>query len=183
MNNTTLFSQKNPINFYCEKCDYKCSNKGDFNKHTQSKKHNTTNTNYSLDWEHNHLGLNPFERYGFLHVCYDINIQNQTLSILIFYFFFDCIPLFFAKNSDNLVIFYDFFTVVRIIAYIVRTRKYKIEFIFFIVAESLVFIQKLIFKLNLYQTARSIFSNCLLSLWIDWINNHFAYAFINIICI
>jgi len=44
MNNTTLFSQKNPINFYCEKCDYKCSNKGDFNKHTQSKKHNTTNT-------------------------------------------------------------------------------------------------------------------------------------------
>jgi len=96
-----------------------------------------------------------------------INIQNQTLSILIFYFFFDCIPLFFAKNSDNLVIFYDFFTVVRIIAYIVRTRKYKIEFIFFIVAESLFFIQKLIFKLNLYQTARSIFSNCLLSLWID----------------
>ncbi len=41
-------------------------------------KHNTTNTNYSLDWEHNHLGINLFERYEFLHVCYDINIQNQT---------------------------------------------------------------------------------------------------------
>ena len=44
MNNTTLFSQKKPIIFYCEKCDYKCSSKGDFNKHTQSKKHNTTIT-------------------------------------------------------------------------------------------------------------------------------------------
>jgi hypothetical protein len=44
MNNTTFFSQKTPTKFYCEKCDYKCSNKGDFNKHTQSKKHNTTNT-------------------------------------------------------------------------------------------------------------------------------------------
>ena len=44
MNNTTLFSQKNPIKFYCEKCDYKCSSKGDFNKHIQSKKHNTINT-------------------------------------------------------------------------------------------------------------------------------------------
>jgi hypothetical protein len=44
MNNTTIFSQKNPIKFYCEKCDYKCSSRGDFNKHLQSKKHNTTNT-------------------------------------------------------------------------------------------------------------------------------------------
>jgi hypothetical protein len=44
MNNTTIFSQKTPIKFYCEKCDYKCSSRGDFNKHIQSKKHNTTNT-------------------------------------------------------------------------------------------------------------------------------------------
>ena len=44
MNNTTIFSQEIPIKFYCEKCDYKCSSKGDFNKHTQSKKHNTSNT-------------------------------------------------------------------------------------------------------------------------------------------
>ena len=44
MNNTTIFSQEIPIKFYCEKCDYKCISKGDFNKHIQSKKHNTPNT-------------------------------------------------------------------------------------------------------------------------------------------
>ena len=43
MNNTTFFSQETPIKFYCEKCDYKCRNKGDFNKHIQSKKHTTKN--------------------------------------------------------------------------------------------------------------------------------------------
>ena len=30
--------------FICDKCDYSCSKKGDFNKHLRSKKHNTTNT-------------------------------------------------------------------------------------------------------------------------------------------
>ena len=40
--------------FTCEKCDYKCSRKGDFNKLLRSVKHNTTNTtniqhNYSCD--------------------------------------------------------------------------------------------------------------------------------------
>ena len=44
MNNTTFFSQEIPIKFCCEKCDYKCMSKGDFNKHLQSKKHNATNT-------------------------------------------------------------------------------------------------------------------------------------------
>jgi hypothetical protein len=44
MNNTTFFSQEIPIKFCCEKCDYKCRSKGDFNKHLQSKKHNATNT-------------------------------------------------------------------------------------------------------------------------------------------
>merc|ERR1711991_1300880 len=29
-------------NFYCEKCDYKCSKKSDFKKHLDSKKHNAT---------------------------------------------------------------------------------------------------------------------------------------------
>ena len=28
--------------FYCEKCDYKCSKKSDFKKHLDSKKHNAT---------------------------------------------------------------------------------------------------------------------------------------------
>ena len=28
--------------FYCEKCDYECSKKSDFNKHLDSKKHNAT---------------------------------------------------------------------------------------------------------------------------------------------
>jgi hypothetical protein len=40
-------------------------------------KRNTTNTDCSLVWEQNHLDLNPFETYDFLHVCRDINIQNQ----------------------------------------------------------------------------------------------------------
>ena len=44
MNNTTKIPQKIPPNFICEKCDYKCSKKGDFNKHLRSIKHNTTNT-------------------------------------------------------------------------------------------------------------------------------------------
>lgn len=44
MKNTTKNSPKFPQIFYCEKCDYKCSKKGDFNKHLQSIKHNTTNT-------------------------------------------------------------------------------------------------------------------------------------------
>lgn len=44
MNNTTKIPQKIPQKFICEKCDYKCSKKGYFNKHLCSKKHNTTNT-------------------------------------------------------------------------------------------------------------------------------------------
>ena len=35
-----------PIKFYCDKCDYKCSSEGDFNKHLQSKKHNTTESSH-----------------------------------------------------------------------------------------------------------------------------------------
>jgi len=33
------FVPKNPINFYCEKCDYNTCNKKDFNKHINTKKH------------------------------------------------------------------------------------------------------------------------------------------------
>ena len=46
MKNTTKNSPKFSPNFYCEKCHYKCSKKGDFNKHLQSIKHNTTITTY-----------------------------------------------------------------------------------------------------------------------------------------
>jgi hypothetical protein len=44
MKNTTENSPKIPPKFICEKCDYICCKKGDFNKHLQSIKHNTTNT-------------------------------------------------------------------------------------------------------------------------------------------
>jgi hypothetical protein len=44
MKNTTENSSKNLPNYICEKCDYKCCKKGDYNKHLQSIKHNTTNT-------------------------------------------------------------------------------------------------------------------------------------------
>ena len=44
MKNTTNLSQKVPKNFYCEKCDYKCFYKRDWEKHLLTKKHNTTNT-------------------------------------------------------------------------------------------------------------------------------------------
>ena len=44
MKNTTINSPKFSNKFMCEKCDYICCKKGDFNKHLQSKKHNTTNT-------------------------------------------------------------------------------------------------------------------------------------------
>ncbi len=41
---TTINSPKFSKTFVCEKCDYTCCKKGDFNKHLQSIKHNTTNT-------------------------------------------------------------------------------------------------------------------------------------------
>jgi len=44
MKNTTENSPKIPPQFICEKCDYICCKKGDFNKHLHSIKHNTTNT-------------------------------------------------------------------------------------------------------------------------------------------
>ena len=48
MKNTTQHTTQRSSNFVkkfiCEKCDYSCSKKGDFNKHLRSKKHNTTNT-------------------------------------------------------------------------------------------------------------------------------------------
>ena len=54
MKMTTDDSSKLSAKFVCEKCDYKCSRKGDYNKHLHSIKHNTTNTtniqhNYSCD--------------------------------------------------------------------------------------------------------------------------------------
>ena len=42
--NTTEILKKILTEFRCEKCDYICSRKSDFNKHLKSKKHNTTNT-------------------------------------------------------------------------------------------------------------------------------------------
>ena len=42
--NTTEILKKFRKEFYCKKCDYKCSRKSDFNEHLKSKKYNTTNT-------------------------------------------------------------------------------------------------------------------------------------------
>ena len=42
MKNAIEKSQKIRPDFYCEKCDYKCSKKSDFKKHLDSKKHNAT---------------------------------------------------------------------------------------------------------------------------------------------
>ena len=44
MNYTTKNSSKTSTSFVCETCHYKCSRKGDFNKHLRSVKHNITNT-------------------------------------------------------------------------------------------------------------------------------------------
>ena len=54
MKTTTDDSSKLSAKFVCEKCDYKCCRKGDYNKHLGSVKHNTTNTtniqqSYSCD--------------------------------------------------------------------------------------------------------------------------------------
>ena len=43
-NNTTKSRNKTICDFVCEKCDYTCSRKGDYNKHINSIKHNTTHT-------------------------------------------------------------------------------------------------------------------------------------------
>ena len=42
--NTTKILRNSLHDFVCKKCDYSCSRKSDFNKHLNSKKHNTTNT-------------------------------------------------------------------------------------------------------------------------------------------
>ena len=42
MKNATNNSSKILLNFYCEKCHYGCSKRGDYNKHLVSKKHNAT---------------------------------------------------------------------------------------------------------------------------------------------
>ena len=44
MENTTNITSKNIKKNFCEKCDFRCFEKGDFNRHLNSKKHNTTNT-------------------------------------------------------------------------------------------------------------------------------------------
>ena len=44
MENTTKNTSKYIKFFVCEKCDFRCSKKGDYNRHLNSKKHNTTNT-------------------------------------------------------------------------------------------------------------------------------------------
>ena len=44
MENTTNITSKNIKQIYCEKCYFRCFKKGDFNRHLNSKKHNTTNT-------------------------------------------------------------------------------------------------------------------------------------------
>ena len=44
MENTIIKTSKYIKNFVCEKCDFRCSKKGDYNRHLQSKKHNTTTT-------------------------------------------------------------------------------------------------------------------------------------------
>jgi len=42
--NTTLSQKKIAHNYECDKCNYKCYTKGDYNKHIKTIKHNTTNT-------------------------------------------------------------------------------------------------------------------------------------------
>jgi len=51
----------------CEKCDYICCKKGDFNKHLQSKKHNTTNT----------TNIQPIVA----HICLCGNVYNHRASL------------------------------------------------------------------------------------------------------
>jgi len=44
MKNTTIKSPKNLLKFHCEKCQYSCSKKSEFEKHIKTIKHNATNT-------------------------------------------------------------------------------------------------------------------------------------------
>jgi hypothetical protein len=44
MENTTINTSNYTKKFICEKCDFRCCKKGDYNRHLKSKKHNTTNT-------------------------------------------------------------------------------------------------------------------------------------------
>ena len=46
--NTTKILKNILTNFHCEKCDYTCIRKSDFNKHLNSKKHNTTKMQHKI---------------------------------------------------------------------------------------------------------------------------------------
>jgi len=57
-------------NFYCEKCDYSCRRRGDFNKHNQSVKHNATlsyknatENSYTCDCGKNYKHSSSFYRH------------------------------------------------------------------------------------------------------------------------
>ena len=67
MTNTTKNSSKIPQKYMCEKCDYICYKKGDFNKHLQSIKHNTTNT----------TGI----QQQFSHICECGKVYNHRASL------------------------------------------------------------------------------------------------------
>ena len=44
-----IFVPKVPKDFYCEKCNYICSNKKDFSKHLMTRKHNKSYTGVTND--------------------------------------------------------------------------------------------------------------------------------------
>ena len=77
MKNTTIYSPKIPPKFICEKCDYSCYKKGDFNKHFVL----NTFKRY-LKKAPNHLCLgNPFTNKS----CFSLKKQAFPLILLVFH--------------------------------------------------------------------------------------------------
>jgi len=66
---TDIFVPKNPIKFLCEICNYKCSNKKDYNKHLKTNKH------FILTQTDNFVPKNPI----FFCVCGKSYLHRQSL--------------------------------------------------------------------------------------------------------
>lgn len=79
--NSPKFSQE----FYCEKCDYRCFKKGDFNKHIESKKHNAIKcyidaTKNSLQCECGKIYKHPSSFYRHKKKCIGV-ISKEEMEV------------------------------------------------------------------------------------------------------
>ena len=92
--------------FYCDKCDYSCSRRGDFNKHVQSVKHNATlsyknatENSYTCDCGKNYKHSSSFYRHK--KICNYEPPKSMALESIFFIF----LIIVLISKSKRLIIF------------------------------------------------------------------------------